>query len=304
MEHPLANENPLIYWSFEEQPPDHRVSIFGLPFSRVDLDEGGELYVTADGWERLPAILPEHWFLNERYVKDGAKLPGGTGMVYGLDAPIPAKPNLRLVVKFARTGQDVPLFVAGLDAINASAEEIATARWNSPFEEFGLLHEMRTSNFGPPELGIRTKRPLAIYCPPTDYPEWKLGRAGRLWKEMENELQHEQVLTEGEAVHLHQTRLYVMLFEWVAGKNAEDCHSEGLISDDEMTDLTKRVTAEMASKGFHVLDNKPKHFILRQRRDGSLLRRNGKLVYALIDFELLKRTAEYQKWHDEQVPSA
>ena len=296
MHHPLANENPLIYWPFNEQPPDHRVRIFGLDFSRVDLDEGGELFVTEDGWERLPAILPEHWFLNERYVRDGVKLAGGTGMVYGLDAPIVNKPNLRLVVKFARTVQDVPLFVAGDDCINVSNEDIANARWNSPFEEFGLLHELRTSRYGPSGLGIRTKRPLAIYCPPTDFPEWKLGRGHRLWTEMEKDLQHEQFLTEGEPVHLHETRLYVMLFEWVVGTNAEDCHSEGLISDQEMYDLTKRVVGELKSKGFHVLDNKPKHFILRKRKDGTLLRRNGELVYALIDFELLKRTPEYHQW--------
>ncbi|MFP3422798.1 hypothetical protein R0K19_25865, partial [Bacillus sp. SIMBA_161] len=37
-----------------------------------------------------------------------------------------------------------------------------------------------------------------------------------------------------------------------------------------------------------VLDHKPKHFVLRERKDtGQLLRRHNRLVYALIDFELL-----------------
>ncbi len=291
-----ANENPLIHRPFDDQPPDHRIRIFGLDYCRVDLATGGEIFVTRDGWSRLPAILPEHWFLNGRYAKEGQKLPGGTGMVYGLDAPAPSKPNFRLVVKFARAGQYVPLFVAGVDRVNSSNEDVANARWNSPFEEFGLIHELRTSGFGPPRLGIRTKRPLAIYCPPTDYPEWKLGRASRLWKEMEAALQHEQVLTDGEPVHLHRRRIYVMLYEWVAGTNAEDCHKQGLLSDEEMQALTARVTAELESKGFQVLDNKPKHFILRQRKDGSLLRRNGEITYALIDFELLKRTHAYEDW--------
>ena len=291
-----VNENPLIYWPFEEQPPDHRVRMFGLDYSRVDLDEGGEIYVTRYGWDRLPAILPEHWFLNGRYARDGVKLPGGTGMVYGLDAPVPSKPNLRLVVKFARAGQHVPLFIAGDDRVNVSNEDVANARWNSPFEEFGLLHELRTSRFGPPDIAIRTKRPLAIYCPPTDYPEWKLGRTPRLWREMEKELQSQQVLTEGERVHLRQNRLYVVLFEWVAGINAEDCHTQGLLAKSEMNELSERVVRELESKGFRVLDNKPKHFILRKRPDGGLLRRHGELVYALIDFELLKRTPEYERW--------
>ena len=52
---------------------------------------------------------------------------------------------------------------------------------------------------------------------------------------------------------------------------------------------------DMASKGFRVLDTKPNHIILRRRRDGSLLRRHGKLVYAMVDFELLQRTPEAEK---------
>jgi hypothetical protein len=54
----------------------------------------------------------------------------------------------------------------------------------------------------------------------------------------------------------------------------------------------------MAAKGFRVLDIKPGHIILRQRLDGRLLVRQGRLVYALVDFELLQRTEEYQRWVD------
>jgi hypothetical protein len=38
-----------------------------------------------------------------------------------------------------------------------------------------------------------------------------------------------------------------------------------------------------------VFDNKPRHYILRQRPDGQLLRwPDGRIVWALIDFELLQ----------------
>ena len=46
---------------------------------------------------------------------------------------------------------------------------------------------------------------------------------------------------------------------------------------------------------------KPAHVILRSGQDQSLLRdRNGQLVYALVDYELLERTPE----HEQSVRSA
>jgi hypothetical protein len=44
-----------------------------------------------------------------------------------------------------------------------------------------------------------------------------------------------------------------------------------------------------------VLDNKPRHLIVRPLPDGSLLQRDGKIVYTMIDFELLQR-------HEDTAP--
>ncbi len=61
------------------------------------------------------------------------------------------------------------------------------------------------------------------------------------------------------------------------------------------------VIHELAQKGYQVADMKPQHVILRPQPDGTLLRdRNGQLVYALIDYELLHRTPE----HEQAVRSA
>jgi hypothetical protein len=52
----------------------------------------------------------------------------------------------------------------------------------------------------------------------------------------------------------------------------------------------------MAEKGFMVVDHKPAHIILRPLRNGKLLKdRTGKIVYALVDFELLVRTPKHEK---------
>ena len=291
-----SNVGTIIHQQFDELDAEHTVRIFGVDYARLILEEGGELFVTRIGWKRLPALLPETWFINKRYVNEGYRLPGGTGNVFRLDAPVPTKPNLRLVVKIARSGQDVPLFVPGTFIDDISEEDVRYARWNGPFEEFGLVQELRRGQFGPQDLRIRTKRPLAIYCPPSEFKDWQLGRSGSVWSNLERALQQAQEFAAGDSVHLHASRLYIMLFEWIEGENAEDCFKAGLIAEEEVRDLTKRVVSELATKGFRVLDNKARHFILRPR-NGDLVRRNGELVYTLIDFELLQRTAACEEWH-------
>lgn len=294
MDLPLVDE--LMKFRFDDVPDEHRARIFGVPYVRLSLEDAGELFVTRAGWCRLPAILPGSWFLGRRYAREGERLPGGTGNVYGVDTPAPTKPNLKLVVKFARSGQDVPLHVEGTFPADIPDEEIRNARWNSPFEEFGLLHDLRRGRFGPPELTIRTKRALAIFCPPNEYKKWQLGRNDHLWEQMDSALEHAQEIAVGEPIHLHASRIYIMLFEWVEGENAEDCWKEGWIGEDEMKALTERVVGELEDKGFRVLDNKPRHFILRPLGNGQLMRRDGELVYTLIDFELLKRVPTYEAW--------
>ena len=283
--------------SFYAVDPEEHVEILGVSYLRIDLPDGGELYLTRYGWSRMPSLLPEHWFANQRYLKEGVVLPGGTGNVYQLPVPIPHGKNpLKMVVKFSRAGQDVPVFVA--DKIMEELipeEEVSAAVWNSPFEEFSLLWDLRIGRYGGRRPKIRTKRPLAIYCPPTEYQDWQLGRHSHIWWNMDYAIAHGQKAQETVRVHLHSSRLYVVLFEWVDGINAEDCAAAGLIPKEEMISLSRRVTAELERKGYHMLDIKPRHFILRPDRKGGVLRRKGQIVYALIDFELLKRTQPYKQ---------
>jgi hypothetical protein len=54
----------------------------------------------------------------------------------------------------------------------------------------------------------------------------------------------------------------------------------------------------MARLGYRVLDNKPRHVIVRPRPDGALATRHGQTLYALVDFELLQRIED----EDEPTP--
>ena len=68
-----------------------------------------------------------------------------------------------------------------------------------------------------------------------------------------------------------------------------------------LAQATSLATHELRQKGYHVVDMKPEHIILRQTRQQDLLRdRHGQLAYALVDYELLERTPE----HEQAVRSA
>jgi hypothetical protein len=291
---------------FAVQPKEH-VEIFGYSYLRFDLPNGGELFLTRFGWSRMPAVLPENWFDHQRYANEGYPLPGGTGSVYRVSVSTQHGKPLHLVVKFARSGQDVPVFVADSLMKSIPEEEVRGASWNSPFEEFGLLRDLRIGPYGAqaaPDFRMRTKRPLGIYCPPVEYKEWQLGRDAFLWQKMDRALAHAQHGPREKWVELHPARLYVMLYEWVEGMNAEDCVAAGLIHEEEMIELSRRVIHDLERKGYRMLDIKPRHFILRPDGKGGVLRRQGKIVYALIDFELLKRTPMHRQWLEKQSRSA
>jgi hypothetical protein len=170
--------------------------------------------------------------------------------------------------------------------------------FNDPFQEFGLLEELRNSRFGPSGLRIRTKRPLAIYSPPKRLEPWQLGRTEDRFQRHCRKLARDQATLENgsKAVEISIHRQYLYLFRWLHGVDAQNLLKAGALSRQEAAALVLNVIEDIAAKGFRVLDTKPGHVILRQRPDGRLLRRGGRLVYALVDFELLQRTEEYSSW--------
>jgi hypothetical protein len=214
-------------------------------------------------------------------------------------ATIAHRRRLDLVVKFSRVAQDVPLHIVSQEREQANNPVGDSARFTNPFEEFGLLMELRRGAYGPPDLRIRTKRPLAIYCPAQRHDLWRMGRSKHQFaRERRALLRHVQ-----DGIELDIRRDYILLYGYVEGEDAETVHARGLLSREQLLALTLRVSEELAAKGFEVMDHKPKHFILRVRADGSLLRRHGRLPYVLIDFELMNRTAEHERWLARPQPT-
>ena len=284
---------------FDQAWTDAALHVFGVKYICVPDGRGGDVYVTREGWPLVDNLLPERWYDGKQYARRGYRLPGGTGAVYRVDTHDARGRAVDLVVKFCRFAQEVPLMVPVTQGDGLLEQEVANARFNSPFEEFGLLRDLRRGGFGPPDLRIRTKRPLAIYCPPKHHKLWQLGRTHTRCVPYVRRQERAQHGHEDRAIHLHEDRDYIMLFAYIKGENAEELAEAGVLTDLDLLRLSARVRRELALKGFYVLDNKPKHYILRRRaRDGSLLRRNGRLVYGLVDFELMHRTHAYRRYID------
>jgi hypothetical protein len=306
-----ANSRP---WSFEQAaqwahlpihrlPLSHTSNVFGVTYIPVRDSAGGEMWITEHGWRHLEQLEPSRWFSQRQYRRRGIELAGGTGAVYRVPGQDPAGRNaspqaIDLVVKFSRMAQDVPLDVASTFPGDVPRHQLDSATFNNPFREFALLNALRNSRCAKGPARILTKRPLAIYAPAREYKTWQLRRSEDLFRQQARRLELDQALQHPDMipVTLSIQRQYIALFQWVDGVDAEQLVERGLLSAGESQQLVRDVVNDLAQRGFRVLDTKPNHIILRQRRNGELLRSDGRLVYALVDFELLQRTTNVDRW--------
>lgn len=90
------------------------------------------------------------------------------------------------------------------------------AEFNSPYEEFSLVMEMREH----PAPGIvRTHRPLAIYVSPRRLELWQTGRSRHRMANKKAKFQD---------VKLDIYRQYVLVYEWVKGVSAVEAFQQVL----------------------------------------------------------------------------
>lgn len=273
--------------AFDEVPPAHRRRAHGVDYVAVRGFKGGDLYFTRHGWGMAESLLPSQWFDDQRFRHLGRALPGATGSVYRVPVPHPARGTVGIVVKFCRFGQDVGITTVGGDThFPWPADLVAGAEFLGPFEEFGAIERLRARSRGFPPFG--TKRPLGIYVPPTLHPSWQTGRDDYRFGCQLRVLEADQRnLPDAERLAYDPERLYVLLYSWVEGIDAEEAARSGVISERMMIALGRVAAEAVAARGFAVLDHKPRHVIVRPRGHGRLLSCGGRPVFALIDYELL-----------------
>ena len=264
------------------------VSLLGVDYLHLKTAGGGDLYLTEFGRPFWQHLLPENWYAPDWFEAKRERLEG-TSTVYKVPTRCVNETTLTLVAKWSRVGEVVPL-----DTL--SFNKFLHAEFNSPFEEFALLMELRRGEAGPAAIRIRTQRPLAIFVPTERLELWQTGRS---------EEKIRTKVTRHPGVELDILRRYVVIYGWINGldavKTADQCMLTGVARTQFLARITSLVTHELAQKGYRVIDMKPAHIILRLGEQGRLLREpTGQLAYALVDYELLERTPE----HEQAVRSA
>lgn len=277
----------LATWGARELPEYERlptgaelVRQLGVGYVHIRTRDRGDLYLTRYGLPFLQHLMPSNWYAGGWFRQHRERLKG-TSTVYRLPTrPIEGR-SLELVVKWSRVGQDVPIETKVL-------ENMLNAEFNSPFEEFALVEELRSGRYGSPDIRLLTHRPLAIYAPPDRFQLWQTGRS----KEKIN-----RKIRKHPGVELDILRQYIMIYEWIKGIDAAEAFEQLQRPTEDLHQFTADVIEHMRLKGFEVADMKPAHMIVRKTNDGFLLRRRGEIAYALVDFELLRRTPQ----HEEEI---
>lgn len=265
------------------QLPRHAtpLRLLGVDYAHLPTPDGGDLYVTWHGVHLIEHLHIENWFEREWFEANRERL-AGTGTVYRLRTRSVNGRSIDLVVKYCRVGEDVPL-----DTMTFG--RFADAEFNSPYEEFSRVTDLRSRRAGP---RILTHRPLGIYVPAKRLELWQTGR---------DESRIARKRARYRDVELDVFRQYVLIYEWIKGVGADEAFGnlDGQAQRRVVSELTERASRDLEANGYRVIDHKPTHVIVRPRKDGSVVRhRNGEIAYALVDFELLARTPEYQ--HDVQ----
>ena len=129
--------------------------LLGVDYVHVPTTNGGDLYLTRFGLPFLEHLQLENWREDEWFEKKCERLLG-TSVVYRVPTKAVKGRSIDLVVKYCRVGEDVPL-----DTL--TFEKFSHAEFNSPWEEFSLVMELRERKIA---QRILTHRPLAIYMPP------------------------------------------------------------------------------------------------------------------------------------------
>ena len=263
--------------------PEHtgrvaKLRVFETPYVYLSLGNEDDLYITVHGLPFIEQLMPGNWWLDKEWFRANATRLSGTSTIYRVRTkPINGR-AIDIVLKWNRMGQDIPG--------EGFLEETFGYEFNSPFEEFSLLMELRNTRKESPGV-VYTHKPLAIYVPGQRKDLDKLGRKD--YKMMPIVQAHEDLA-------LDMYRSYAVVYEWVKGIDAVQAADQGLLTPNEMSTLTLRAEKMLAIKGFVVHDRKPHHLILRPRKGRGLVRdRQGEILYALVDFELLKRTPERER---------
>lgn len=252
--------------------------IFDVYYYHVQYEDDADLYLTKFGIPFYENLNPGNFLTDEDWFKRNAIRLAGTGTTYKIRTKEANGRYKDVVIKYNRMGQDIP----GSEEL----EDLMSTEFNSPFEEFSLVMELKSSKLKSP-CGVITQKPLAIYVSGERLEPWRMGR---------KEFKMKRILETHHEVELDIFRPYVVVYEWIKGIDAAFACREGILEEEQMVTLTLEAEKEMKNRGFIVKDSKPHHIIIRPARTGKLAcNKDGKVLYGIVDYELLARTPEREE---------
>ena len=277
-------------------------TVLDLVYVHHKSGDGGDMYFTRFGLSCAAQLALENWYEREWFSQHAQRLQG-TSSVFRVPTREVDGQQLNLVVKNCRVGEDVPVETKTLLAF-------LDAEFNSPWEEFALVMEMREGKFGSAGIHIDTQLPLAIYVPPEKMQIWQSGRSySRI----------NQIHARHPGIALDILREYKMIYRWIEGMNiVEALELLGFKGEElhrHLRPLTLQATRDLEQKGYIVADMKPEHIILsdealrlimpsiqniaeqssKHEQAGILHSLVEKGHYSIVDYELLVRTPAHEK---------
>jgi hypothetical protein len=272
---------------------------FGVDYSHIKTSDGGDLWLTGYGRPLEKFLVPEAWHTDGWYYKgSNAGSSTGSSRTYLVNTREVDGVSRRLVVRWSRFGEAIP----GIENMSERPDvmerygvtyaDINTAKFNNPFQEFGLVLQLRDSSKRDGSR-ILTQKPLAIYSPPPRKQQSQ-QRQDSLVRFHQDIMDKDQSgVLEGERIRLENDRTYALLYERIEGENAVKALRALGYNDEGIMQLWSDVAKDLGERGFVIIDGKPDNLIVRVGVDSAgtrtLLRRNDKIVTGIIDYELLAR---------------
>lgn len=284
---------------------DSLLNILGVVYVHRKTADGGDIYLTRFGLAVESYLDLHNWYEKEWFREHRERLDGTSAVFRVLTRKIAGR-SMDLVVKNCRVGEDVPLETRTL-------LEFMNAEFNSPWEEFALVMEMREGHYDAENITIHTQEPLAIYVPPEKMQLWQSGRS---------QMKINRIRARHPGVDIDILRQYKLVYGWIKGLNLVRLLREIGFEGEELVEclspLTEKVIGDLRRKGYAVADMKPVHVILGERElfeirsinaggatASKFARRSAvrgminRGDYSVVDYELLLRTDS----HEQEVRS-
>jgi hypothetical protein len=261
-----------------DQAEKEIIKIFDVEYAHLKLENNDDLYVTKYGLPFIEQLRPENFLTDKEWFSKNSLRLSGTSCLYKVRTKKINGICKDIVLKWNRMGQIVPGVY--------DTKMLMDAEFNSPFEEFSLVMELKEAINGSPER-VLIQRPLAIFAPSESRELWQTGR---IEHKMKSKIESHK------EVELNMFRSYAVIYEWIEGIDATDASRKGILHESHLELLTLDSEKNLIEKGFVVRDSKPHHIIIKPNPQGGVARdRKGNIIYGLVDFELLERTPDREE---------